>query len=148
MLKSIISQVVLGAVIFNGNKVLIVQRNKNEKIFPNMWELPSGKKEPLEGCLASLIREIKEETGLKVNIINIFSVFNYQIEKEKLIKDCTQINFLAKITSNKKIFLSTEHQDYAWVLKNDLKNYNLSKETKRVIKQGFQLICKIRQKYN
>ncbi|NMC51286.1 NUDIX domain-containing protein [Candidatus Kuenenbacteria bacterium] len=141
MLNNVISQVVLGAVIFSGNKVLIVQRNKDENIFPNMWELPSGKKELLEGCITSLLREIKEETGLRVKVINILSVFNYQIKKEKIIKDCTQINFLVRAVGH-KVVISKEHQDYAWISKNHIRRYNLSKETKKVIRQGFKLIYK------
>ena len=35
MPKKIIPQIVLGAVVFNDNKVLILQRGKNEKVFPN-----------------------------------------------------------------------------------------------------------------
>lgn len=46
--KNIIQKVVVGGVIFNDDKVLIVQRNSNEDIFPDLWELPSGKKEDLE----------------------------------------------------------------------------------------------------
>ena len=84
--KTIIQKIVLGGVIIKNNKVLILQRNKDEDIFPNMWELPSGKKEPLETSENSLIREIKEETGLDIKIAMPFFVFDYQIEKPEEIE--------------------------------------------------------------
>jgi hypothetical protein len=42
--KPSIQKVVLAAVIIKNDKVLILQRHKDENIFPNMWELPSRKK--------------------------------------------------------------------------------------------------------
>lgn len=95
--KKIITKVVLAGVIADKDKILILQRNKDEDIFPELWELPSGKKELLETSEKSLLREIKEETGLKVEIVKPISVFDYQIEKEIEIRDTTQINFLVEI---------------------------------------------------
>lgn len=145
--KIIIQKVVLAAVILKKNKVLILQRSKEEDVFPNMWELPSGKKEPLEECKDSLLREVKEETGLDIRIIMPFFVFDYQIEKLNEIHDSTQINFLASIKGkNEKIKLSLEHQNFAWVSKEELHKYNLSKATKQVIKKAFELIQKLNKR--
>jgi len=105
--KKIVQKIVLAGVIINkNNEILILQRNKNEDIFPNMWELPSGKREFLESSESCLIREVKEETGLSVKIIMPFSVFDYQIEKPKEIRDTTQINFLVRVVNKKKVKLS------------------------------------------
>jgi 8-oxo-dGTP pyrophosphatase MutT (NUDIX family) len=55
-----------------------LQRAKNEKVLPNMWELPSGKKEFSESCKDCLKREIKEETGLrKIKVIMPFSLTEF-----------------------------------------------------------------------
>lgn len=138
--KKIITKVVLGAVIINNNKVLILQRNKNEDIFPNMWELPSGKKEALETSEKSLLREIKEETGLNVEIIQPISVFDYQIEKPDEIRDSTQINFLVKAKNKINVILSEEHQNFAWINKNEIKKYHISEATHEVIMKAFKNI--------
>ena len=138
--KQIIQKIVLGGVVIKDNKVLILQRNDNEDIYPGMWELPSGKREPLEPSEESLIREIKEETGLVVEIIMPFSVFDYQIEKENDIKDSTQINFLVKIIKDdSRVILSDEHQQFTWVTQNEIEEYNLTDATKSVIKKSFKV---------
>lgn len=143
--KPIIQKVVLAAVIIKNDKVLILQRSKEEDIFPNMWELPSGKKEFLETSENSLLREVKEETGLDIKIIMPFFVFDYQIEKLEEIRDSTQINFLATlINNNKKIKLSSEHQNFAWIHENEVNQYELSKATKQVIQKAFELIHKLK----
>jgi len=140
MPKKITPQIVLGAVVFYNNKTLILQRGQDEKVFPNMWELPSGKKEPLETLESALLRETLEETGLNTQIVDILSAFNYQIEKEKEIRDSVQINFLVKPVGNTKIILSSEHQNYAWIDKDEINEYNISKNTRQAIQKTFELI--------
>ena len=145
--KKIVQKIVVAGVIVNkGGRVLILQRNKNEDIFPNMWELPSGKREFLEDSESCLIREIKEETGLNVKIIMPFSIFDYQIKKPKEIRDTTQINFLVRVVNQKKVKLSPEHQNFALISKNDIEKYQLSKATKKVILKAFELIKKLNEK--
>ena len=143
--KPIIQKVVLAALIIKNDKVLILQRNKDQDIFPNMWELPSGKREPLETSGDSLLREVKEEAGLDIKIIMPFFVFDYQIEKPKEIRDSTQINFLVTLVdNNKKIKLSSEHQNFAWIHEDEVNQYELSKATKQVIQKAFELMRKFK----
>jgi len=141
--KRIVQKVVVAAVIIKDNKILVVQRNKNEAIFPNMWELPSGRKEFLESTTSSLVRETKEETGLDVEIIVPLFVFDYQVEKDGEVRDSTQINFLVKLLDqNQEVKLSLEHQDFAWVRVEEIDDYNFTAATKKVISRGFDLISK------
>ncbi|GBD34187.1 Nucleoside triphosphatase NudI [bacterium HR34] len=140
-MKKIVQKIVLGGVIVNKEgKILILQRSPEEEIFPNMWELPSGKREPLENSEKCLLREIKEETGLEVKIIMPFSVFDYQIQKKDEVRDTTQINFLLKTNGNKIVKLSSEHQNFTWISKKEINRYKLSEKTKKVILKAFKLI--------
>jgi 8-oxo-dGTP pyrophosphatase MutT (NUDIX family) len=142
--KKIVQRVVIGGVIFNKEKkVLILQRSKDEDIFPEMWELPSGKREFLENSESCLMREMKEETGLSnFRIIMPFYVFEYQIEKPEEIRDTTQINFLLKLLGDEKIKLSPEHQNFAWISRDDVKKQQLSRPVKKAILKAFELIEK------
>jgi len=49
-------------------KVLVAQRSATMRL-PNKWEFPGGKVEPRETAEESLIREIKEELGIKIGIV-------------------------------------------------------------------------------
>ncbi len=144
--KQVIQKIVLGGAVIKDGKILILQRHENEEIYPGMWELPSGKRELLESSDASLIREVKEETGIDVEIIMPFSVFDYQIEKEREIRDSTQINFLVKPISGADIKLSDEHQNYAWISKEETDKYNFTEATKNVIKKTFDIISLLEAK--
>jgi len=138
MSKPIIQKVVCGAAVMNGGKVLVIRRSLKEETFPGMWELPSGKKENLESPDQAMVREVKEETGLDVTAGSPFQVFSYSVEKEYEIRDTTQINYKVKLAdSNPKIVLSTEHEAFAWVTLQDVSRYDLSVETKNVLKLVF-----------
>lgn len=141
--KNIVQKIILGGVIAKDNKILILQRHKNEDVYPNIWELPSGKREPLEPSEESLIREIKEETGLDIKIIFPFSVFDYQIEKPNEIRDSTQINFLVTPTNDEEVKISDEHQAFAWIKPEEIDHYGLTGATKNVIRKAFEVITKI-----
>jgi len=134
-MKQIVQKVIAGgAVIYNG-KILIIQRAADEEILPNLWEFPSGKKEPLESIHDAVKREVKEETGLNIEVGKPITVFNFGWEKENEIRDATEIVFLATLKGKPEVKLSKEHQSFAWVDINEIENYNVSKETEGVVKE-------------
>lgn len=133
MRKNIIQKIVVAAVVLYKNKVLLLQRSAKEKIYPGLWELPSGKRENLESSIEAVKREVREETGLNIEIIRPLNIFEYLMEKDDLIKDTTQINFLAKIKGKYKVKISKEHDNFAWVDKKELSKYKISKEIKNTI---------------
>ncbi len=141
--KKIIQKIVLGGVVLKEGKILILQRHKDEDVYPSMWELPSGKREALESSEESLIREVKEETGLDVKIIMPLSVFDYQIEKPDEIRDSTQINFLVAPKDNKQARMSEEHQAFAWITKDEIDRYELTGAVKNVILKAFEIAAKL-----
>ena len=133
--KKIVQVKVVAGAVISDNKVLIIQRSSDESLYPNMLELPSGIREPLEPTDQALMREINEETGLNIGIIKILSVFDYQIEKEDEIRDATQINYLMKPAGEANVKISSEHQNYTWISMDEIDNYDIAKETKNVIKE-------------
>lgn len=137
--KKIVQKIVLGGVIVKDGKILILQRHDNEDIYPGLWELPSGKRNFLESSDDALRREIKEETGLEVFIITPFFVFDYQIAKEEEIRDSTQINFIVQPETGGVVKLSSEHQSFVWINKDELEMYNLTKVIKQTIYKAFDM---------
>ena len=52
-------------------KYLMLHRNPDKKILPNVWMAPGGKREHNEGLFECARREIKEETGLEITNLRI-----------------------------------------------------------------------------
>lgn len=136
--KEILTQVVVGAVIINQSKVLLLQRNANELIYPNLWELPSGKRRHFEKSIDAVAREVKEETGLTIISAEPFFVFDYQIEKELEIRDSVQINYLATVDNPTVVNISKEHQDFVWLNISEFSKYIITDSTKETIKKAFK----------
>lgn len=137
-MKPVVQKVIAGVAVVNDNKVLIIQRSSDEDILPNLWEFPSGKKEPMEKIEDTARREAKEETGLDIKIGKPISVFNFGWEKENEIRDATEIVFLGQIEGKDEVKISSEHQKFAWITKDEMDNFNMSNETKFTIKEIFR----------
>ena len=59
---------VIAAIIRNNNKTLIARRRPNKHL-GGYWEFPGGKIENGETPEECLVREIKEELGVSINVI-------------------------------------------------------------------------------
>lgn len=57
-------------------KYLMLHRNKDKRILPDVWMAPGGKREFNEGLFECARREIFEETGLKIKNLRVKAVGN------------------------------------------------------------------------
>jgi 8-oxo-dGTP pyrophosphatase MutT (NUDIX family) len=128
-------RVVVAAVVVDGHSVLILQRSDSETVLPGRWELPSGKKEFGETCQEALHREALEETALSIDLHGPCHVFDYVVEGSELVRETTQISFLASIVGGSAA-IGPDHQRLAWVTLDQLDDYDLSAETKAAIRAG------------
>jgi len=63
---------VSAALIFRDGKLLITQRHANSHL-GGLWEFPGGKREDAETFEQCLVREIREELGLKISVGELFA---------------------------------------------------------------------------
>ena len=93
------------------NRLLVLKRRLNDVQKPGIWEIPGGRLTPGENPVEGLKREIKEETGIDIEVLHPFNLRHFTRDDGQVV---TLIIFLAKaLTEN--IQLSNEHADYAWV---------------------------------
>jgi 8-oxo-dGTP diphosphatase len=96
------------AVIFSENLILAVQRGQSQDL-PGKWEFPGGKVEPDESEEACLIREIREELGLEIQVGKRLNSVEHDYKKFKI----HLIPFVANIVKGEMRL--TEHQAYKWL---------------------------------
>ena len=124
----------IGIMIKSDNKVLLGHRPKNRKdtggiIEPDTWSFPGGKQQFNETILEGAIREVKEETNLDINNLEIFSVSD-DIQPNK---HYVTIQVIAKeYSGNLKVMEPTKEDEWKWF---DLDNLpeNLYSPTKHFI---------------
>lgn len=112
-------EVVAAIIINNENKILIAKRKVSLK-YGGLWEFPGGKVEKGEAYEDTAIRELKEEMGIDIQILKYFgeTISDQQDKSIKLIGfKCIVIN--GDITL-------TDHDEYKWVSKDELTNYELT----------------------
>lgn len=124
-------RVVNGAFIVHDGKFLIAKRSDNDTFLPGIWEIPGGKLEFGEEPSVGALREIKEETGLDVELVTPLSVWSYGDNHEGT--QYIQIDYLCKIIDETNVKLSEEHSDFAWITFEELNNYEISPEMKKEI---------------
>lgn len=111
---------VVAAIIKNGEgKILITQRNL-KKSQGGLWEFPGGKIEKGETREEAIIREIKEELTIKINVESYLGekVFEYPEKSINLIA----LNCRVK---SGNIYL-TEHEEARWVEKEELNSFEFA----------------------
>lgn len=102
------------AVIVNDkNQILLLHRRDNNK-----WAIPGGTLEYNESIEQCLIREIKEETNLDIEIIKVFKIYS---DPEAIIAYLDgeirrefNVVYLAKVLSN-EVIIDEESSQFSWI---------------------------------
>ncbi len=108
---------VVCAIIEQDDQVLCALRSE-QMTLPGKWEFPGGKLELNEIPEDALIREIKEELNISIEIIEALPISDYSYVPEKVIR---LIPFRCNIQNN-EIPVAAEHAELRWVKKEDLLN--------------------------
>lgn len=98
---------VVAAIIKADNKIFATQRGYGE--FQGMWEFPGGKIEANESKEAALIREIKEELDVDIQVEDWITRLEYDYPSFHLSMDC----FFASIISGEMVL--KEHMAAKWL---------------------------------
>ena len=93
---------VVAAIIRSGDKIYATQRGYGE--FEGGWEFPGGKIEPGETPQEALIREIKEELTVDIEVGELIDTVEYDYPKFHLSMDC----FWCKLISGRLTLLEAE----------------------------------------
>jgi len=102
-------------------KILILKRSTDSKTNPGKWELPGGKVNQDESFDHALIREVYEETNLKIALEHVVGASEQNLH----IIRAVHIIMSGKIIEG-NLKLSNEHEGYAWVLMETLPDYELA----------------------
>jgi bis(5'-nucleosidyl)-tetraphosphatase len=108
------------------------------------WDLSKGKMESNETKEQTAIRELREETGLKAQIISGFETsYSYvYTEKDGIVSQKTVYFFVGK-ASIQEVVLSHEHQDYAWLPYDQALQQLTFENTKKVLHEAEEFLQKL-----
>jgi 8-oxo-dGTP diphosphatase len=102
-------------------KILILKRSTDSKTNPGKWEIPGGKVDQGESFDHALIREVFEETQLKISLDHVVGVCEQNLHVIRAV----HIIMSGEIIGG-NLSLSSEHEGYAWVFFENLAEYELA----------------------
>lgn len=121
---------VRGIIKNDNGEILIVKRHPKSKTDPEMWELPGGKVEMGEHFADALVREIKEETNLDVNVGDFAEAIQNDYQHKRTVQ---LMMYLTDITGEVKI--SEEHTDWMWADLKKIKELEISTSLRKCLEK-------------
>jgi 8-oxo-dGTP diphosphatase len=126
----------VGALIFDGANILLVERGKEP--LKGYWSLPGGILETGEKLEDAIRREVLEETGLEVEPLSMFEIF------ERIMPDASGrveyhyvlIDYLCRPTGG-RLLAASDVSRAAWVTEQNLREYRLTEGTLAVVERAF-----------
>lgn len=127
---------VVSLAMFNSKgEILLAQRPKGKQ-YEDLWEFPGGKVEVGESKKQALIREIKEELGITLDINKLASPITYAKSAE--IEIFLYIYFEGEVKLNP---IPQEKQKICWVSPSEMKKYSMPPLDIMLCNDDFNKIC-------
>lgn len=126
-----VQKLLAGAVIRGGEGILLVERVP-EDFLGGLFELPSGHVDSGETLLDGLVREVREETGLRIReITKDAGSFDYKSGSGKLAR---QFNFAVSVEPGEVTLNPQEHASFVWCHSlTQLESLKMSAESRRIV---------------
>jgi 8-oxo-dGTP diphosphatase len=124
----------VGAVILDGRRVVLVRRGTEP--LKGEWSLPGGVLELGETLHQGVAREVVEETGLQVEVLDVAGVF------DRILPDANGrpqfhyvlIDYVCRVNGG-ELRAAGDVTDARWVSEDELVDYRLANSTERLIRQ-------------
>ena len=127
--------VAVGAVILDGDRVLLVQRGQEP--LKGEWSLPGGAVEAGETLEAALAREVREETALEVEVGDVVEVLD-SIRRDaegRTEYHYVIIDYACRVRAGTPA-RGTDADDVRWVGIDELERYNVAGRAIAVIRKA------------
>ena len=126
----------MGALIFEGDSILLVERAGEP--LKGYWSLPGGLLETGESIEDAVRREVREETGLLVELLSRFDIF------ERIMRDAegraeyhyVLIDYICRVVGGSPC-AGDDVSRLAWAKPPELRNYRLTEGTIEAIERAF-----------
>lgn len=101
-------------------KVFLPKRAESKKFLPGVHEIPGGHIEFGEDILDGLKREIREESGMEIEVEDVFSVFTYmnEVKGAHAIQAVYLAEFIGDIDGVK--LNPEDHSGYSWISEDEI----------------------------
>ncbi len=111
------NQVIGIGVVFNNDGTVLIDQRLDEGLLGGMWEFPGGKKEPEENIKETIVRELREELAIEVEVGELLIALDHSYSHKKL---CFVVHICRWISGDP---VPLESQQCRWVRPDELNQY-------------------------
>ena len=126
----------VGGVVVHEGRALLIRRGKQPLY--GRWVVPGGTVELGEPLEAALVREMREETGLEVEPVELLTVFD-RIEREGsvVLYHYVIVDFLCRYVSG-VAQAASDALEVAWATPDELERFDLPAKALEVVQNAFR----------
>jgi 8-oxo-dGTP diphosphatase len=102
---------IVSCMVFDERGRLLLLKRHHEDLAGQMWAAPGGSQEPNEAPITTILREVKEETGLDLNDIEYLGTHEIYMPHGAARKK----TYVSRVSSFQRITINPlEHEEYKW----------------------------------
>jgi 8-oxo-dGTP diphosphatase len=140
----------IGGVVIEDGRTLLIRRGTEPLL--GQWSIPGGTLEVGESLQAGVARELLEETGLEVRVLDLIEVFDRIFPQPVAGSDSPQrpryhyviVDYLCERISGEPR-AGSDVTDVAFVGEEELEEYQLTETATRVLRKGFAMARELRK---
>jgi 8-oxo-dGTP diphosphatase len=128
----------VGGVVIAGGRTLLIKRGSAP--LEGQWSIPGGMLELGETTAEGVRRELAEETGIEVRVLELIEVFERVIPGEagRTRYHFVILDYLCEMVSG-EAKAASDVTDVAWAREDELERFQLTAIATRVIKRAFEM---------
>ena len=126
----------VGGVVIHRNRVLLIRRGTEP--LKGEWSIPGGMLELGEELAQGVRRELREETGLDVEPLEIIAAFDRIMREGERVKYHYVIVDYVCRWKRGRLTPASDVSDARWVRREDLPKHNLTEKATSVVLQAFE----------
>lgn len=127
------TRLMVHGIIKKDNQILLLKRKEDDVDSPGKWEIPGGKVEFGEHPKKAVLREMEEETNLKLNIKELFEIGNLQYDKPDRKIHLLRFYYLFTTEEKNVKINDKEHTEFKWINKEYFPKYKIAEHMKEVL---------------
>jgi 8-oxo-dGTP diphosphatase len=131
----------VGGVVISEGRVLLVRRGRPP--LEGEWSIPGGMLELGETVFEGVRRELAEETGLDVRVVELMEVFErISLDGDGKAKyHYVVLDYLCEVVRGDAA-AGSDAAEVAWATEGELSRYSLAGSASRVIQKAFEMVRK------